>query len=320
MTAEKPWRELLAASTRLDFEPHNISNWLDETGRYAIEMQPEFPLAIKLFHYASRHFTPSITWHERLELFIPLDGKVMFRMGETKFQLQPGDVLLVDNMKPHCVLDQKNFDARVVVISFMPELVYSPGSPSNDYFFLLPFYAKVSGRIHLMHRTDEAADDIYNALTKLLKCYFEGGKEQLRATTCKAWFLVILQALARLFYDEKAHENELLKRRQLAARFNDLLIRIRTNHHERISVESAAKISGMSKAQFTRQFKRVTGVTFVAYLTHIRLSEAARLLRHTEDSIAEIAARTGFSDQSYFDRCFKREFKQTPRRFRAGKN
>jgi two-component system, response regulator YesN len=57
-------------------------------------------------------------------------------------------------------------------------------------------------------------------------------------------------------------------------------------------------------------------MTFVAYLTHVRVSNAQRLLQETNLSIAEIAAQVGFSDQSYFDRRFKQAFGKSPREFR----
>ena len=59
-------------------------------------------------------------------------------------------------------------------------------------------------------------------------------------------------------------------------------------------------------------------MTFVAYVTHARVAEAARLLKHSDLTIAEIATRVGFTDQSYLGRCFKRAFQLTPRDFRVG--
>jgi AraC-like DNA-binding protein len=73
----------------------------------------------------------------------------------------------------------------------------------------------------------------------------------------------------------------------------------------------------MSESQFMKFFKRATGMTFVAYLTHVRLNRAYRLLTETDVSIAEVASSVGFSDQSYFDKRFKEAFKQTPRALRA---
>jgi AraC-like DNA-binding protein len=74
----------------------------------------------------------------------------------------------------------------------------------------------------------------------------------------------------------------------------------------------------MSQPQFMKTFKRVAGMTLVAYLSHVRLANGSRLLRETGLTIAEVATEVGFSDQSYFDKRFKRAFGRTPREFRLG--
>ena len=81
------------------FEPHDIARQLDARGRYAVELEHDFPLSIRLFHYTSRQHTPGPTWHERLELFLVLDGEVRLRAGGHELTLAPGDLLLVGNMK-----------------------------------------------------------------------------------------------------------------------------------------------------------------------------------------------------------------------------
>ena len=63
-------------------------------------------------------------------------------------------------------------------------------------------------------------------------------------------------------------------------------------------------------------FKKVSGMTFIAHVTRVRITQALRLLRETDLTIAEIAARTGFSDQSYFDRRFRQTFGKSPREWR----
>jgi AraC-like DNA-binding protein len=75
----------------------------------------------------------------------------------------------------------------------------------------------------------------------------------------------------------------------------------------------------MSAAQLGRTFKQVAGMTLVAYLNHVRLANAARLLKETDRTIADIASEVGFSDQSYFDKRFKRAFGGAPRDFRVGR-
>lgn len=62
-----------------------------------------------------------------------------------------------------------------------------------------------------------------------------------------------------------------------------------------------------------KYFRSVTGETFVGYLTRLPVEKAAQLLEETRIPIGEIAAACGFSDQSYFDKLFRRHFTLTPR-------
>ncbi len=81
---------------------------------------------------------------------------------------------------------------------------------------------------------------------------------------------------------------------------------------------AAADLTGMSAPQFMKTFKKVAGMTLVAYLNHVRLANGSRLLRETSLTVAEIASAVGFAHQSYFDKRFKRAFGRTPMEFRLG--
>ena len=309
------WRDLLRLAARLPFQKHDIRAQLDSTGRYELPLPAAFPFTISLFHYTSQDFTRGVTWHERLELFMPLDGRVDFRTGESTLRLAPGDLLIVDNMKPHHVVDHPGFDTRVIVISFLPEFVYSPGASPHDYTFLLPFFSKVDGSHHVVQHRDACAAAVYAAAARLLGGFFQSDS-RFRETACKAWFLVLLNELAQRFQDAPDRLAGFLRQRERAARFSPLLARIHRQPQERLTLTAAARVTGMSQSQFTRQFRLATGMGLIAYVTRVRLAGAARQLKHGSQTIAEIAADAGFSDQSYFDRCFKKAYGQTPRDFR----
>ena len=311
------WQELMSVVERLRFEPHDIAAQLDGRGHYAMELNDEFPLSIKLFRYTSRRHPRGATWHERLELFMPLDGPARFRMGEQEVALQRGDLLVVDNLKLHHVVDFPGFDTRVIVISFLPEFVYSLGSPSHDYAFLLPFYSKVERRPHVLRSGGASAGAAHGALTQLLDCYFTGAKGPFYQAGAKAFLLELLYHLAAHFRGSEVLAWEFLRQRERSLRLKKLFDHISAQPAEKLSVNTAAQLVGMSASKFMKNFKQVAGMTLVAYLNHVRLANAARLLRETGHTIAEIADTTGFSDQSHFDKRFKRAFGQTPKEFRA---
>jgi AraC-like DNA-binding protein len=310
------FRLLLEVCRRLKFEPHNIARQLDARGCYAVELDDEFPLLIKLFRYSSRQHTRGATWHDRLEVFLPLDGRARFRMGDQEFDLHRGDLLVVDNLKLHHVVDFPGFDTRAVVVSFLPEFVYSLGSPSYDYAFLLPFYSTLDRTPQVLHASDSAAAPACQALARLLDCYFGDPRNGLFRAGCKAFLLEFLYHLASHFRSHEVLKWEFTRQQQRTLRLKPLFDHIRQHHADRLPVPSAARMVGMSPPRFMKIFKQVAGMTLVAYLNHVRLSNAARHLRESDLSIAEVASRVGFADQSYFDRRFKRAFGQSPKDYR----
>jgi AraC family transcriptional regulator len=83
-----------------------------------------------------------------------------------------------------------------------------------------------------------------------------------------------------------------------------------------LSLEKMAAVARLSTYYFAHQFKRATGLPPYQYVIMRRVERAQQLLRNGDLSLAEIAARAGFSDQSVFCRHFKRLVGVTPGRFR----
>jgi AraC-like DNA-binding protein len=109
---------------------------------------------------------------------------------------------------------------------------------------------------------------------------------------------------------------EFVRQQERSHRLKKLFDHIAAHPADHLSVRDAAAMVEMGTPQFMKAFKRVAGMTLVAYLNHVRLTNGARLLHDTTRSIADVADAVGFADQSYFDRRFKRAFGQSPREFR----
>lgn len=81
-------------------------------------------------------------------------------------------------------------------------------------------------------------------------------------------------------------------------------------------VRDLAADADVHPTHLTRRFKGAYGVTITGYVRRLRAREAARLIASRRGSLAEIAYRVGFSDQSHFCRVFKEQMGLTPGRFR----
>jgi AraC family transcriptional regulator len=75
---------------------------------------------------------------------------------------------------------------------------------------------------------------------------------------------------------------------------------------EHIEVSELAKLAGRSPFQFTRVFARSVGLTPHRYILHLRLQRAVELVREGRSDLADIAAHTGFADQSHLSRWVRR--------------
>jgi AraC family transcriptional regulator len=81
---------------------------------------------------------------------------------------------------------------------------------------------------------------------------------------------------------------------------------ILANLAEPIEVAELAKLSGRSPFHFSRIFARSVGITPYRYIVHLRLRAAIQRVRLGQMGLAEIAADTGFSDQSHLSRWIRR--------------
>ena len=77
-----------------------------------------------------------------------------------------------------------------------------------------------------------------------------------------------------------------------------------------------AEFCGFSCSHFMRWFKKMTGVSFTAYVNERKLAAAAEKLRQTEDKILAVSQETGFLNLSNFNRQFKKRYGVTPREYR----
>ena len=81
---------------------------------------------------------------------------------------------------------------------------------------------------------------------------------------------------------------------------------------EPLGVDDLAAAAGLSRAHFSREFRRAFGVSPHAYLLTRRLERAAAMLRTTDNSVAEICMAVGLSSVGSFTTSFKRAFGKTP--------
>ncbi|MEL7043332.1 MAG: AraC family transcriptional regulator [Pseudomonadota bacterium] len=95
---------------------------------------------------------------------------------------------------------------------------------------------------------------------------------------------------------------------------------VETNIAKRVSVEELAELAGFSRSHFSRAFQSGTGEAPQEFIIGRRISRARDLLVETDNSIAEIAARTGFTSHAHLSAAFKKRLGVSPAAYRKSFN
>jgi len=83
-----------------------------------------------------------------------------------------------------------------------------------------------------------------------------------------------------------------------------------------LNLEFTTRTLGINRIKVNDILREHKGLTFSAYLKKLRLTEAARLLREKDASVAEIGFMVGYNNAPYFNQMFKKEFGCTPNAYR----
>lgn len=85
---------------------------------------------------------------------------------------------------------------------------------------------------------------------------------------------------------------------------------------EEFSLTEAADYTHVSPQHLSRVFRQSTGITFMDYITRVRIRRAIELLRDDDHKMYEIAEAVGYSSQHYFSSAFKKVLGVSPMEYK----
>lgn len=122
------------------------------------------------------------------------------------------------------------------------------------------------------------------------------------------WIVKVLDAFLDSVYETKNIKN--------AKILSEAMNYIRRNYNNDLSLEKVAQSIYISPYYLSHLFKEELNITFVEYLTMVRVEEAKKLLSDPSMSILAIASEVGYEDASYFSKVFKKTTGLSPNQYR----
>ncbi|MDG9669276.1 AraC family transcriptional regulator [Hahella sp. CR1] len=203
-------------------------------------------------------------------------------------------------------------------ISLMPPGEIHDGASDSDAYTLRTFRApydlmqEASAELSDAHLGPELFGNVFEdsaTATRLFHLHNTMCSERVSTLAIQSEWLSVLDALF-------THTRAIKPRRDPNAlshaqwrRMQDYCL---ANLSEKITLDDLATLCGLGRFLFLRQFKRTVGMTPHAWLLRLRLEQACALLTQGSLSIAQIAQRVGFYDQSHFNRSFRQAYGVAP--------
>ncbi|MBP5232979.1 MAG: helix-turn-helix domain-containing protein [Planctomycetes bacterium] len=259
--------------------------------------------------------TDGLHKHDCEELVLVKNG-VGWHVTETgKYSIAAGDVFLVKRgaMHGYAQMDGVN----LVNVLFLPENLDLPLADlvrAKGYQAFFAAGAKMTDDFRMRDILSLSGDALASAVDILAAMANEQAeKDDGYRLSMMAHFLQLQVVVSRAAWApevrKKAHAMQ-VQRIAKAMRFMEY------RHVGPVWSHEIAKAVHMSPRSLERLCRQALGTSPIDYLIDIRLAKAVEKLRTTSDSITAIAYDSGFNDNAYFTRVFRKKFQCTPREYR----
>lgn len=246
-------------------------------------------------------------WHDEIEFVYVLSDRVICQVAADQFVLNKGEGLFINTNVLHRFTTTGK--GNMASIIFSPHFIAGPQSRIYS-LFVLPvissstFSYVFSNKALWEEQILRQLEDIIAALRT------DDPRQDLRLT-------VMVMQLWQVFFDHfpgnASTRGNLAK---IQERVQKMMNFIEENFSHNITAEDIANAASISQSEARRCFAKMIHISPNQYLTHYRLTQAAKLLVTTDHTVQEIADIIGFSSPSYFNRMFKSQYQVSPLKMR----
>lgn len=224
-------------------------------------------------------------FHSHIEIYLILSGEVEVLINDQKKILGAGEFSVAMSYDTHAYRTPKEAEVIYLIIptSFCKEfLPMLSGRQLPSPYFNDPHAYKI----------------VWEAMEKLIA----GGNEITQRG-------LLYEILGEIYAKMVPKSDQTTATRQASA---EILIYIGEHFKEELTLSSAAREFGYNESYFSRYFRETFGISFIRYLTMLRLREAILLLESGKRTVTECAIESGFGSIRSFYRAFDEEFGCNP--------
>lgn len=243
--------------------------------------------------------------HDWIEIVYLMEGSLEFFINNRKYNLEAFDFIVVNSMEVHSTVCKESNKAIIlqIPVKFLSKYL----KDVYLYHYHVDMNTNVVSQKSAINKIRKILDELYSGYTQ---------KEEGYILTFYSNVFLLLNILIKEF-SIKRDVKEYLKSKKNEDRMQRIIDYV-TDHYdeEEISLKSISKFIGLHPVYFSRYFKEQMGVTFLEYVSTVRLERIYQDVLNTDLTIKEIQERHGFYNYKLFVKMFKKTYGTTPLQLR----
>ncbi|MBP3633943.1 MAG: helix-turn-helix transcriptional regulator [Oscillospiraceae bacterium] len=278
------------------------------------------PMRLKsLYSFFRHHYDSDYSFrgemHDFWEVVCVTKGRICVTAGEQVYMLSDGELIVHRPMEFHSFFVDDPDGADVMIFSFTAQTSLRD-ELSQKVFALDAFQNSIIEQMFVFLDARMVGNAAYQERWKLVVEEYESNRwflPYMRLLEVDPYALVMAASFAtQLLISLLESEGRSLENTAPdAAVFRVAVDYLNISVHKTVSVEELSRVVGLSISGLNRLFRKYAGVSVHRYFLMQKIKAATEYLQ-SGISVTETSRRLGFSNQSYFSACFKRETGSNP--------
>lgn len=240
-------------------------------------------------------------YHNSFEIYYLVSGNRKMLVEDRVYELCPSDIVLIN---PNILHRSMNSGAHSRI-----NIVFD-----NSY---LDSYFTKNASEYLTSCFDTELIKLNSSENKKFLKFFNELKNGYESNS--PCFVGVAEILELFIKAKKRQKSEFTTQKDLSTmseKVASVISYISQNYSTISSIDEIADYCYINKSYLCRLFKKETGLTVFEYLNLVKIYRSCEMIRNTDDTIADIAIKCGFSSISYFSYTFKKLIGITPLQFK----